>query len=736
MFPLDTFQGFTDKSPKPDYLAHLVELMRSDSTLQVTTHAYRYAREAGDKRQAQQLKSSVLCFAVAVRFAGGKADTDITAYTGLTLVDLDGIDPAQLPTVLATVKADPHTLLAYVTLSGRGVRVIAKTHPNPPCERGDSDIAEPSSLPHRVGWGGSPSYKLAFNTINEYYHRLTGCTPDLKCSNPTRLSALAHDPDVHYRPDAQPMDIVTLSAQYEAERQAAKRPVGRPKKGKSEEGKGKSDRPLTPQLIDQVLASVEAQGIRYEEGTYNKYVSSVCYEMNRYGVPQEQCRQWAISRFADYDTPDVEAIVRSCYRKVDEHATVKPRRAARGESQLGDVRDIRQYLIDCDLQSRYNTVTRKYEIYDPATLGWCEKTARMESILYCRATEGIGKRITKSDLRNVLESDYSVCYDPFLSYLESLPPHTDADPDYIAQVASMVHVACGKGELHRRWFKKWFVAMVASWLDPRVINHVILAYIGPQGIYKSTFMRRLMPPQLEGYFTVRNFAHRMDRDDLLLLTEKGLVALEEIDSLTPRELNQLKAIVTAETIDERAPYAAHNESRPHVASFCATGNNRRFLTDLTGNRRWLPFYVIDIDSPYTHAIPYEGLYAQAYRLYREDFQYWFDADEVAALDEHNAHFEEPNMVQELIETYFRHPYEGEVGQFYNTANILTAITTYCGSRITISSRDIATWMRRLGYVSCRVGNLRGWNVVPFNGNEIHDNHCLNAHRSSPETDAV
>lgn len=709
MFPLDTFQGFTDKSPKPDYLAHLVEIMRSDSTLQVTTHAYRYAREAGDKRQAQQLKSSVLCFAVAVRFAGGKADTDITAYTGLTLVDLDGIDPAQLPTVLATVKADPHTLLAYVTLSGRGVRVLARYALN------DSvNDNQPSGRQSTLTLSSTfPSYKLAFNTVNEYYRRLTGCTPDLKCSNPTRLSALAHDPDVYYRLDAQPMDIATLAAQYDAERQAAKRPVGRPKKGKSEEEKGKSDRPLTPQLIDQVLASVESQGIRYEEGTYNKYVSSVCYEMNRYGVPQEQCRKWAISYFADYDTPDVEAIVRSCYRKVDEHATIKPHRAAKGESQLGDVRDIRQYLIDCDLQSRYNIVTRKYEIYDSATHTWCEKTARMESILYCRATEGIGKRITKSDLRNVLESDYSVCYDPFLNYLESLPPHTDADPDYIAQVAAMVHVACGKGELHSRWFKKWFVAMVASWLDPRVINHVILAYIGPQGIYKSTFMRRLMPPQLESYFTVRNFAHRMDRDDLLLLTEKGLVALEEIDSLTPRELNQLKAIVTAETIDERAPYAAHNESRPHVASFCATGNNRRFLTDLTGNRRWLPFYVTDIDSPYTHAIPYERLYAQTYRLYREGFQYWFDADEVAALDEHNAHFEEPNMVQELIETYFRHPYEGEAGQFYNTANILTAITTYCGSRVAISSREIATWMRRLGYVSCRVDNLRGWNVVPL-----------------------
>ena len=108
MYSLDTFQGFTDKSPKPDHLAHLVELIGSDHALQVTTHAYRLVKATGDKRQAQRHKSSVLCFSVAVRFSGGKADTNIAAYTGLTLVDLDGIAPEQLPTVLATVQAD-HT---------------------------------------------------------------------------------------------------------------------------------------------------------------------------------------------------------------------------------------------------------------------------------------------------------------------------------------------------------------------------------------------------------------------------------------------------------------------------------------------------------------------------------------------------------------------------------------------------------------------------------------------------
>ena len=66
----------------------------------------------------------------------------------------------------------------------------------------------------------------------------------------------------------------------------------------------------------------------YEAGSYNKYVSAACYEMNRYGVPEEQCREWAVKWFADYDTPDVEAIVRSCYRQADDHGDyLKPKRA-------------------------------------------------------------------------------------------------------------------------------------------------------------------------------------------------------------------------------------------------------------------------------------------------------------------------------------------------------------------------------------------------------------------------
>ena len=739
---LSLFRGVHDTQPRPVTLMELVTMMRTDQSVRDLTEKHRYARSTGDEQGAKRYKHMMASFGVAARFEGGRQQKHIVEYTGLSLVDIDHIAEEDMARVLDLVHADEHTLLAYTTLSGRGLRILAryKTPSNLPlygealqASLQNTSCEHSEGAPHRGGaaqraegvcWGEA-IYKQTFLAINEYYQNLTGLPTDGQCKNIGRISTIAYDENLYYNPEAVPFTI----------KLEEKKPVGRPRKrveglGLRVEGLGLS----VERCEAAVLRELERRGIVYEAGTYNKYVSAACYAMNRYGVPEEQCREWAVNRFDDYNTPDVEAIVRSCYQQTEEHGTVKPKKERKkSESSVGDVRDIRDYLTSHEVKTRYNVITRKYEIYNEDTDTWCEKTDRMENTLYCRITEEIGKRILKSDLHQLLGSEFSPEYNPFADYLTSLPPiPDDDDTDYIDLVSSMVHVATADDAKHRRWFKKWFVAMIACWLNPEVTNHVILAYIGRQGIYKSTFMRRLLPPALSSYFAVRNYASRMDKDDRLMLTEKGLVALEEIDSLTPRELNQLKAIVTAETIDERDAYSANRESRVHIASFCATGNNRRFLTDLTGNRRWLPFYVTDIDSPYTHAIPHERLYAQAYALYRTGFRYWFEADEVAELDAHNANFEEPNLVQELIETYLRRPGENEVGEFYTSANILTAITAYCGGRVSIRPREIYMWMNRLGYVQCRVGNLRGWNVIVLTGNDIHDNHRLNAHRSRPD----
>ena len=115
--------------------------------------------------------------------------------------------------------------------------------------------------------------------------------------------------------------------------------------------------------------------------------------------------------------------------------------------------------------------------------------------------------------------------------------------------------------------------------------------------------------------------------------------------MTPSELNNLKATVTMPSVDDRLPFGHAPEHRKHIASFCGTGNNVQFLTDTTGNRRWMPFEVERIDNPRSHPFNYEGIYAQAYALYQEGFQYWMEEAESERMEAHTRDFRASNLAE-------------------------------------------------------------------------------------------
>ena len=346
--------------------------------------------------------------------------------------------------------------------------------------------------------------------------------------------------------------------------------------------------------------------------------------------------------------------------------------------------------------------------------------------LYCRFCLSTGLTTRPKEFNTIIESDFYPSYNPLYEYLESLPAW-DGTTDYIDLLASMVHVTGCTQEMHNRFFKKWMVAMVAAWMDESITNHEILTYIGPQGRYKTTFMTRLLLPILGEYFATKTFKGRMDKDDRLALTELALIDLEELDVMNASEVNQLKALVTDPSVNLRPVYARYSVRRAHIASFCGTGNNPRFLTDLTDNRRWLPFLVRDIDSPWSHPLPYTEMYAQAYTLYRTGFRYWFDTEGNAELQRHNRQFEAPCMEEELIATYLRVPYGDEVGEFLTATRIIELIGT--SVKRPLQPKRVAFAMNRMGYKQRRVSGIRGWNVVILTGDKIKEEQRLNAHRS-------
>ena len=197
-------------------------------------------------------------------------------------------------------------------------------------------------------------------------------------------------------------------------------------------------------------------------------------------------------------------------------------------------------------------------------------------------------------------------YHPFRYYLEHLPPWKEQDGDAIMGLSLTVNVRGGSDEqiLFYQCLKKWLVAMVAAWVEPQVVNHEMLVLIGEQGSYKTTWFSHLLPPQLREYFYTKTNSGMVSKDDLITLSKYGLMCWEELDTMQPKELNKLKAAMTMPSINEREAYARYHENRPHLASFCGTGNNVQFLSDTTGTRRWLPF---EVDSIIRHLQP--GLHA-------------------------------------------------------------------------------------------------------------------------------
>ena len=399
----------------------------------------------------------------------------------------------------------------------------------------------------------------------------------------------------------------------------------------------------------------------------------------------------------------------------------KKERKKAWQETTATVEEIQRFLED-HVMLRYNVVTRRVESLSPNPSpiregnGWEPMSDRLVNSLWTEMSKD--RQVRVQDIYRVLESDFVPEYHPFRFYLDSLPPWNGKD-DYILELSSSVFVRGDVEEQMRfyEYLKKWLVAMVAAWIDDTVVNNVILVLIGPQGSYKTTWFQYLLPPPLRQYFYTKTNAGRMSRDDLLTLAQYGLVCCEELDTMRPAELNQLKAAVTMTAINERAAYAHFHEYRQHIASFCGTGNNMQFLSDPTGNRRWLPFEVESILSPRDHPFQYDGIYAQAYRLYREGFPFWFSQADIQRLTRHNRQFETPRLEAELVDIYFRKPAEHEQGEYMPVARALQIIGGSTTQKL--SAVNIGRAFMDQGYKQLRRAYSRGYVVVQRDAQEIH-----------------
>ena len=787
------FHDMTCKLPLPGLLEGAANLIRSDEKLAVFTRSYRQTGSKTFKNESQ-------LFAVPCLFEGGKGRSNIRQLTGMSLVDFDHVVPhteekfkshtndilmshtdstdltdvaphvcgditsAQadeksvrsvrsvchdttrfLNELKAKIIADPHTLMSYITMSGNGLRVIFTYEIAPEFSGVPKDEEEVKKF--------EAYYQQAFYAGNAYYEKLLGAKADMQCKNITRLSGLAHDPDVFLRPEA---EVVPFTAEEISTAAAAY----------AKQSKEDKQMQRIQTYFDTLIApQLTKAKIEFRSGSHNEYVMRVGYKLAERRFSKKVALRWAMLKFGK-DYPDTEQVINSCFANASPHGKQGGGGGNRGDSKTASVDEIKSFL-DGHVSLRFNEITSRVEYELPTDNTDAHRfipvNDRIVNSLWSQMSTIT--RVNIQDMYRVIESDYVPVFNPFKEYLKSLPQITQTstdngsdetesckpvalqqqqnlcksvqsvgeknhpsvgeknhssvgEKDYIRELAQTVRVKGGEQEqmLWHLYLKKWLVGMVASWISDDVVNNVILVLIGEQGAYKTTWLNYLLPPPLKQYFYTKTNANRMSKDDILTLAQYALVCCEELDTMRPAELNQLKAAVTMPSIDERAAYAHYHEHRKHIASFCGTGNSTQFLSDPTGNRRWLPFEVESIVSPRDHPFHYEGIYAQALALFKSGFQYWFTKEEIQELNHHNRQFETPHLERELVSLYFRVPLESENGMFMTSARAIQIIGTGISQKLNPTRVGLA--FNELGFQRVRYHGIRGYLVIQRTAEEM------------------
>ena len=370
--------------------------------------------------------------------------------------------------------------------------------------------------------------------------------------------------------------------------------------------------------------------------------------------------------------------------------------------------------------------------------------------MVCQCVVEKGVNISTNEMWTALKSDMVPAVHPLRAWLDGLRPYAADQPDWIDFVAQQVKVKPSgeeaKGdkargeELWRACFKKWFVAMVASWMKDEVVNHTVLVLVGRQGIFKTTWLDNLIPLELRAYSSKLPLSGQISKDDRLRLCENGMLNIDELDAMCGREMNIVKSLLTSTDVNERAAYGRLKERRVRLASFCASTNKREFLTDITGNRRWLPFEVESIQNPFHTIIPYERLYAQAKALVEEGiFSYWFDMEEMDMLEAHNEDFRALENEEELLKVYFSVPASDSMNaKFLTTAEISEKLISAGNIKRPMSLSRLGMILGQHGFIASRQGTpaRRGWIVYERDSEEINAERKLLSKTAIASTDSV
>lgn len=200
-------------------------------------------------------------------------------------------------------------------------------------------------------------------------------------------------------------------------------------------------------------------------------------------------------------------------------------------------------------------------------------------------------------------------FHPVRDYLNSLT--WDGEPRLQIWLADYLNAA-GDPEYQSAVGKRWLVSAVARVMKPGCKADCMLVLEGRQGLRKSTAAATLAVR--EEWF-VDELPDLGDKEAAIQLRGRWIIELAELAAIRKSQIEATKRFLAGRFDTYRPPYGLRSGQVQRQCVFIGTTNEREYLHDKTGNRRFWPVKCgkIDIDAL---ARDRDQLWAEALHEYR------------------------------------------------------------------------------------------------------------------------
>ena len=680
--PVTTYRGFSTVGGETTLAQDMADIKNGTHAKSIIKIAALVAQ--GKTEEANNVKKQLPFRTVTANYRERRLAYGIIRYNPVITLDIDDLDESRLSSIRSAINDDPDTLGSFLSPKRHGYKlfVFRQTEYAHRLRR--------ELLQGEIGYERLEEIHLKlYNDAKQHYEALLGTGIDGSGKDISRGYFMSFDPEAYLNTALQ-QQIKPLAARIIAPEKGAKKKTASSLAGNgmpastatapdAEHSLLPDAEPWEKLLFSKAVTAVK-RNMKFQEGNRNNFLFALGNKCYAKGLGEEPAVRLAQKDFGKGGF-DVRTPLHNAYTYTDKTSEA----AAGKENRQPVISRVMDFL-----QEHYGI--RRNTILDRLEFAACNKSpAPLQDYRPMRGKDYnsifvdlqlAGIPCFQNFLKAVIDSDYAKEFNPFTDYLDRLSPWDGTD--YIGMLADTVQT--DDQPLWAEGFRKWIVGMVACALREDEMNQLVIILYSEQGRGKSSWIRRLLPPEWKEYF-YNGIIDPANKDHKRLLATRIIINMEEFEGVRPGELAALKRIIAQDNITQRKAYDVEAFTLARHSSFIGSTNNRQCLQDIGGNRRFLPVTVRTID--YRTPVNHPGIYAQVLALLDSGFRYWYEGEEIDLLNRHNELHRMKDPVEENLFVFYRKPLlEDTTVKWLPASAILTKLSIFGKVQVNRNTQQI------------------------------------------------